>query len=423
MKYVCLLLIFVVLSACVSSKDRGSDYYYEAILIPKEELVISYPKLYYPIYPNFRIENGKKYLAIYETQKRQILSFSMEDGQLLQTTAADFNPSGKQHLYSFHYHNDDSIFLGLSASPHPNYWHDSCLIQINKEGLVQKVYPVYQLPVRSSLQADYPKDCATLIAFHKGNIHYEQGRLHLLLSRYRYYPGDSMFEAEPMPIAAYIDLSDKAVSYYPLRHKTPADIIGKGFLARNYNFVRWTFNESGSTLFGFGHTSMLYLNKIGQSKVDSFRISSLLTDSLWLNLYPEGGSAPQFDYQSAEYLKLYRDPYQERYARVFRLADSSLTSNPFDPRFDSQHSPAATLILFNEAGEQLGETLIPEGYSIRSFFFDEDGIWLHNREKSMAEKKLVLQKFAIKKKRTTKAAFQKEVAQELTKRARERAAQ
>lgn len=105
MNYFYFVITCFLICSCSSVKEDA--LFYQISLEEENELVIEYPNLYYPIYPNFRIENGKKYLAIYETQKRQILSFSMEDGQLLQATAADFNPSGKQHLYSFHYHNDD----------------------------------------------------------------------------------------------------------------------------------------------------------------------------------------------------------------------------------------------------------------------------------------------------------------------------
>jgi len=184
----------------------------------------------------------------------------------------------------------------------------------------------------------------------------------------------------------------------------------------NFTFTRWTFDENGDPVFGFGHTANLFHYNSKTQKIDSFKVSSLVIDTLNLHLYPERNTVPQLDYAIPEYLKLYYNNFNNQYARVLRLPDTTLISNPFDENFFKQHTASGTLIFFDSNFKTLGECLIPVGFSIDNIFFDKDGIWLWNREKSKHTKKVVLQKFKVSFEPVGKDDFRKEVTLELKRR-------
>lgn len=401
MHYFPFLLLFV-LSACQTIAPSDTTLY-SSQLTPVKEVILSHQDIVYPVSPNFRIVEGQKLLTVYDNEELELITFDLGTQQVVEETAIDFFQN--QNLYSYYYHSPDSIFLGFSAAPHPEYWHDSVLLQVNHQGQLQKVHSTTLLPVRSSKKPFLSKDHACVVGFHMGNIHYQNGQLHFLLPRYRFSPGDSLYEYHPKPLGGYMSTQDNLPHYYPITFPTPPQIIGKGYLPRNFNFPRWTFDEKGQPLFGFGHTADVFYYNATTETLDTHRVTSLYTDTLQLHLYPDRYDAPQHDYAIPEYLELYRNPYQHHYARVLRLPDEDLIDNPFDPRFNAQPEPPATVVLFDDNFKQMGEFLIPVGYSNDILFFDENGIWLYHESKSKQLKKLVLQKFTLTHTPTTKTAF------------------
>lgn len=413
MYYYFLLFFLLALTTCQTPRD-STNIFYGTQLIPSQEVILSHQDIIYPVSPNFRIVNGKRLLTVYDDEERELITFDLARQQMIEEIPIDFFQN--QNLYSYHYYSSDSIFLGFSAAPHLEYWHDSVLLQVNQQGQLQKVHSTALLPVRSSHQPFLSKDHACVVGFHMGNIHYQNGQIHFLLPRYRFSPGDSLYEHHPKLLGGYMSTTDNIPHYYPITFPTPPQIIGRGYLPRNFNFPRWIFDEKGQPLFGFGHTANVFYYNATTEQFDTHNVSSLYTDTLHLHLYPDRYDAPQHDYAIPEYLELYRNPYQHHYARVLRLPDATLIDNPFDPRFNSQAEPPATVVLFDDNFQHIGEFLVPVGYSNSILFFDQDGVWLYHEDKSKQLKKLVLQKFTLEHYPTTKTAFRTAVQNALQQR-------
>ena len=138
-----------------------------------------------------------------------------------------------------------------------------------------------------------------------------------------------------------------------------------------------------------------------------------MIDSNKLTLFPERYKAPQNDFFLPMYSYLYFAKAQNRYIRAVRLPDADSSQRHQRLANEARFSFIIFDINNNKMNVQ-AEGILPKQFIGGLAFFDDKGVWLWNKEKSLKEKKMVLQYFFFEfKKLASKAELKKQLQLEL----------
>ena len=166
-----------------------------------------------------------------------------------------------------------------------------------------------------------------------------------------------------------------------------------GFIARDYHHSLLCVGKTGQPVVGFGYVpDIFWLDNKG--KWQQKTVNSCLVDSNKLTLFPDRYKAPQNDFSLAMYSHLYFLKAAKKYIRAVRLPDAD--SSQRYQRFGNE--PRFSFILFDIDNQKIkieAEGILPAQFAGALAFFDDKGVWLWNKEKSMKEKKMFLQYFSF----------------------------
>ena len=322
---------------------------------------------------------GLECLMLY-SQRKAIEFIDWEADTLVHRIAF---PKLSEAFYSgVYYHNEDSIFISVNPARHPRYLHDSSLFLLNGKGQIQRSISYVGLPVWHSENKDWLMQDICYVSPIYTKLWYHQQRIFVPLSRYASFHNQPYFDSVPHPTLAFIQIDHDGGNYcdtgyvLPLRYESPSGLKKQPdrYMVRSKESPRFVLDQRGNPLVLLSHSPKFYYYDFASDKVETWTLKTRFLDSLYMVLYPDVMTAPQYDYREPEFVDLDYNPEGDYFVCFIRLPSQQSRLPYGELRY--------AMLAFKRGGEVLADVLLDQGLSPYHVFFRGNDMFILDYESS-----------------------------------------
>lgn len=358
-------LSFLFFASC-QSQNKNTLNIIKFKLIKKSKLI---PKNGIKPFPSsYRNINDSIYITFNSDNKKKLITYNLTSKKI--TEIIPINYFDNQNLSAFNYHNKDSIFLAFNASAiSRNQFHDSSVMIINNHGKISKIFDFKNSHVFCSYNPFSTIDSSVILPTPFSEISYSNNNLYFGFLKRNYKIGYSKSENIKLPIAGHYNLSKNKLIEYNNLKEIPFFKEGRYYHKLN-KIIQIILSNDNLPIIAFGHTSLIYKYDTKQKKKYSYKIKSILVDTVKPNNKCKTGKCK--DYYNAFYSKIYYNKYLKQYYRFI-----SLPSLKDDTPYRKNHRKK-TLVITDINFNTIAEGIIPDNLVDVPFIISKEGLWFYN---------------------------------------------
>jgi hypothetical protein len=308
------LVIIVLLVKCTYQKNSTEKKFFDFNneVIPVNILHFEHSCDFNTTYDSFRIQNFIVADSTYVVANSKMNSSLLILRDIKNNTESKLNlHMDLTHVMNFKYISNDSIFL------HINNWNnDSCMMLVDAQGQIKRVYSFKNAPVYSVENPQYTVDDppANVSFNYLEDFPYKDGKIYLVFE-----PWNSLFNSKKknmnIPLAGYIDT--KSNTFHEINIHYP-DLSENDYYYSANAEIFCTFAHDGDILYGFKHSPTIIKYNPKTKVQKTIRLKSTIFDTIYPanseKDIPKGFNMPYHEYYHIKY-----DPYRKMYFRFINM--------------------------------------------------------------------------------------------------------